>query len=76
MHLGYDKNAYGTLISKHRCDTCGTEFSLCPAVPPEKKGWENCLAPKCASYDVSRDVDKMLESGEVELVRTPPTGQA
>lgn len=76
MHLGYTKNGYGTLISKHRCDACGTEFTVCPAAPPEKRGWDNCLAPTCPSYDASRDVDKLFEEGKVQLVQAPPVGQA
>lgn len=59
-HLGYDKNEYGTRISKHRCETCGNEFTLCPAIFPEQKGWENCLAVGCASYDRSRDLDRLF----------------
>lgn len=74
-HFGYDKNEYGTRISKHRCDTCGEDFTVCPAQPPEAKGWENCMAPKCASYDPARDVDRFLEEGGT-LKRGLPKGQA
>lgn len=74
-HLGYGKNEYGTLISKHCCDTCGTNFTVCPAQFPEAQGWGNCMAPTCKSYDPSRDADKMFEEG-VPFVLGSPTGKA
>lgn len=76
MHLGYTTNEYGTQVSKHKCESCGEEFTLCPAIFPETKGWENCLGPKCKSYDPGRDVDKLLDGGEVKLVPGQPTGKA
>jgi hypothetical protein len=76
MHLGYTKNEYGTQVSKHRCDTCGAEFTVCPAVFPESKNWDNCLAPTCSSYDPDRDVDKLLDEGGVKLVPGLSTGKA
>lgn len=60
MHLGYTYNEYGTLVSKHKCDTCGDVFTLCPPVSPEEvetKGWQNCLATHCPSYNIKRDID-------------------
>ena len=75
MHKGYTANEYGTTVSKHVCDTCGGEFTVCPAAFPETKGWDSCLQPQCASYDASRDVDKMLEEGSAVLVRGGGTGQ-
>ena len=66
-HIGYGKNEYGTTISKHQCEACGNEFTLCPAVFPEQKGWENCLAKTCTSYDKSRDADLLFdESGHLK----------
>jgi hypothetical protein len=67
-HIGYTTNEYGTKVSSHRCDTCGRDFTVCPAAFPEERGWENCMAATCASYDRSRDVDRMLETGEVSVV--------
>jgi hypothetical protein len=62
-HIGFDINEYGTRISKHRCDTCGVDFSLCPAVEGDVEGkWGNCLAPHCASYDATRDVDLLFDA--------------
>jgi hypothetical protein len=60
-HLGYEKNEYGTQISRHRCEACGSEFTLCPPVYPEQKGWENCLGAQCTSYDRSRDIDLLFD---------------
>ena len=58
-------NEYGTGVSQHRCDTCGNLFTVCPAIESEQdvreKGWENCLAVGCDSYDVTRDVDLVWE---------------
>jgi hypothetical protein len=61
-HIGYGKNERGTLFSRHRCDTCATEFILYPAVFPETKGWEYCLARGCSSYDAGRDGDLLFGS--------------
>lgn len=59
MFVGYDNNQYGTKVSVHICDTCGDKFTVCPAVG-DKPSWENCLRPECASYDPSRDADKLF----------------
>lgn len=67
MKIGEGVNEYGTPISFHICDTCGAEFEICRAIPDGKPGWENCLGPDCPSYDPERDVDKMLENGEIIL---------
>ena len=75
-HKGYDKNEFGTLISKHTCDACGEDFTVCPAQHPESKGWDNCLAPNCKSYDAARDVDKMIGEGKCAIRQAPPKGQA
>lgn len=48
MHLGYDVNDYGTRISRHRCETCGADFTVCPAAFPERD-WRDCMATTCAS---------------------------
>lgn len=61
-HLGFDLNQYGTMYSRHVCDTCGEGFTVTPAVPLEGKGWDNCTAPGCASYDVNRDIDRLFDS--------------
>lgn len=65
MHLGYGTNEYGTAISLHRCGVCEREFSLCPAVSPNEKGWKNCLAWDCSSYVVERDAELYFVTGNV-----------
>lgn len=73
-HLGYEKNEYGTTVSKHRCDTCGFEFTVVPPRYPEAKD-DMCHAKGCASYDPARDLDAALDRGEVDLVEAPPKGR-
>ena len=51
-------NRYGTLISLHRCWSCGAEFTVCP--PEEAEVWGGCLAETCGSYDEGRDVDHLF----------------
>ena len=70
MKTGMSKNEYGTDISVHTCDTCGREFTVCPAVPDDEedlKAWANCLADDCPSYNPNRDVDALLFFGCVEI---------
>ena len=74
MHLGYDKNEYGTQISVHACDVCGVSFTVCPARFPEEKR-EVCQVKPCASYDPACDVDLFMENGG-EVVPASPRGVA
>lgn len=53
MYLHNSINEYGTPVSHHTCDTCGQDFTICPA----DKNWSNCLAENCASYDPHLDLD-------------------
>lgn len=64
-------NEYGTPVSAHVCQTCGAEFTVCPPVDDGRPGWDNCLAPECPSYDVTRDADLMFEI-EPGLIRREP----
>ncbi len=57
VHNGYSDNKDGIRTSLHECDTCGVEFSLCPAIAPDEPGWDNCLDDDCESYDPHRDMD-------------------
>lgn len=68
MKIGYSTNEYGTLVSCHRCNTCGRYFTVCP----HNRGqhYDDCLADTCASYDESRDVDKMFDGG-ADIIRLP-----
>jgi len=72
--LRYDENEYGTKVGVYICDSCNTEFTVCPA-PTNHLGWSGCTAPDCMSYDASRDVDKMFDEGvDVDPPREgPPT---
>lgn len=64
MHVGYGTDEEsGTRVSLHLCDTCNREFTLCPAVDPDKEGWENCLYWSCKSYDVKRDLELSFITG-------------
>lgn len=84
-HLGFDLNEYGTMLSRHVCETCGQGFTVTPAAPLDSKGWDNCLAPTCASYDVNRDLDRLFDdkgellpeyAGTLQAVPAKPRGLA
>lgn len=59
MKIRDDRNEYATPIRVYLCDSCGREFSVCPA-PRSDLNWSNCLAPDCSSYDPARDVDGLF----------------
>lgn len=66
-YLGCGVNEYGTEISLYICDTCGERFSVCPAVPEERKDeWNGCQAEWCGSYEPMRDADLYFGLGMVE----------
>lgn len=66
-HLGFDKNEYGTRISKHKCDVCGENFTLCPAQEKD----DTCGHPECASYDINRDANFLFMSdAEIKKQKT------
>ena len=58
-----NKNEYGVLVSHHVCDTCGQEYSICPA-PSNYEYWNNCLTEGCDSYDPHRDADILFMTNE------------
>lgn len=70
MKTGEGTNDHGTPVSLHKCDTCGTEFTVCPVIRDDQDGWENCMLPECASYDPERDVDVLFASDE-EVAKRP-----
>jgi len=75
MKIGMTINEYGTEESKHICDTCGDEFTVCP---PEKEGshaYDNCLAKNCPSYDPGRDADKFFDKDSDEIVFKTPINE-
>lgn len=53
MKTGEHTNEHGVRVTEHVCDTCGTEFTLCPG----EEDWPDCLGEDCASYDPEREVD-------------------
>lgn len=56
------RNEFGTPIIRRKCETCGREFSVCPA-PEDDEDWKSCLDKDCSSYDPGRDVDKLFACG-------------
>lgn len=70
MRTGETTNEFGTVCSVHTCDTCSTEFTVCPAIPDGREGWESCLARECESYDPERDLDVLFAS-DAELADRP-----
>lgn len=71
MKLRDGVNKYGTPITVFRCEYCGVEFTVVPAIPDiNLDNWRGCMAPECESYDESRDGDKMLfEDKSAELLK-------
>lgn len=81
-HKGYDLNEHGVMFSRHVCDVCGQPFELLPAIhgddtcgrPP---GLDGPGDPGCVSYDVRRDVDRLLaDGGALVAVDTPKRGES
>ena len=69
MKLRDDVNEYGTPITVFKCDFCGEEYSVCPAIPDVKlDDWNGCQMEWCESYDESRDANKMFDDPDVEFV--------
>ena len=63
-YVGQDINEYGTPVSAFDCATCNDRFTICPEPPVEERWmWQNCMAPECESYDVSRDVGAIVGFG-------------
>jgi len=62
MKIDDSINEHGTPVSNHKCDTCGKEFTMCPAIPDDNDQWPNCLDETCASYDPDRDIDILFMS--------------
>jgi len=66
--VGMTRNEYGTDVSKHKCDTCGTDYTICPAVKEGTKLFDNCMVEPCGSYDVNSDIDLLFMTDE-EIAR-------
>lgn len=58
-------NEYGTRVYVNRCRDCGAEFTVCP-IPDNTEDWQHCMSEDCASYDETRDGDKLFEQGRVK----------
>lgn len=73
MWIGEDVNEYGTPVSKHKCDTCGGEYTVCPPIPENSTAHLslNCNAEKCASYDPAYDADILFMSDEEIAAKKP-----
>lgn len=61
-------NEYGMLVSVHECETCGCEFTMCPAIKDDKN-WKHCLSLDCDSYDSERDVDKLFDNNKQKIIK-------
>ncbi len=71
MKIRNDVNEQGTPITVFQCESCGVEFSVCPAIPDiDLDNWKGCMRPECDSYDEERDVDKMMDEGTVRFEKT------
>lgn len=66
-YLETRKNDYGTPVDAYRCETCGEEFTVCPAHADRSSDdqWAGCQAVTCGSYDPARDADKLFDNGNV-----------
>lgn len=73
MYTGMSKNEYGIPVSKHKCDTCGGEYTLCPSLDEGSKSSlaANCQSDVCASYNPSNDVD-ILFMTDAEIAEKKP----
>lgn len=62
-YIGLSTNEYGTPISKHICNQCGGEFTVCP--PSHYENNAGCGSTSCTSYDPRRDADILFDMGKV-----------
>lgn len=73
MFVRADENEHGTPLTVHKCDECGNEFTVTPAVPAERRDeWNMCMAESCPSYEPTRDAE--LYFG-LDMVSSRPTPQ-
>lgn len=63
MRIRDDVNEYGTPVTWIKCDSCGSEVSICPAVGEESPTMlKYCMTPGCKSYRPECDVDILFMS--------------
>lgn len=61
MKIRDDISKDGFPVSVHKCETCGVEFTVCPAIPDdEAHEWPDCLSDECPSYDPERDMNVLF----------------
>lgn len=59
-------NEHGVMESTFRCGECDTDYSVCPAIAPDKRDAEiadGCMHPECTSCRVDRDVEAIVGFG-------------
>lgn len=67
-YLGRGLNDFSNPTSRFRCDTCSGDFTIDPEPPEDERWmWQNCMAPECDSFDISRDVGCIVGFGWSEL---------
>jgi len=63
MKLRDDINEEGIPVTWFKCDSCDTEYTICPAIKEgQEAGWNNCMTHECSSYDPSRDAEVLFLS--------------
>ena len=65
--IGESTNEFGTPVSVHTCEDCGSEFTVCP---PADDNWGGCQVENCRSYDFNRDADRLFDRGDERIVKT------
>lgn len=75
MKVRDDVNEYGTPITVFDCESCGQEFTVCPAVADDRLDqWSGCLQEDCPSYDPARDAEIYFPASDPALNDGPPPG--
>ncbi len=75
MRLGEGTpNGHGLSEYEMVCETCGRDYTVTSSTVPDGAGWENCLAPDCKSYDITRDPFHMFDPEEATALDLPRSG--
>lgn len=70
MYLNSTLNEHGVKVSVHKCDTCNTEFTVCPGVDKDSTSFNDCLSLDCSSYDPERDIEIVfMDDNEISRER-------
>lgn len=63
-YAGIELNDYGNPRSVFLCDTCGGRYTIDPEPPVgDRWMWQDCMAPECESFDITRDVGAIVGFG-------------